>query len=30
MSYNNNGDGTFRSSPALLTESYYIHVWDEF
>jgi hypothetical protein len=25
-----NGDGTFRTSPALFTQSYYIHVWDEF
>jgi hypothetical protein len=25
-----NGDGTFRTSPALFTQSYYIHVWDEY
>ncbi|CAF1545159.1 unnamed protein product [Rotaria sordida] len=25
-----NGDGTFRTSPALFAQSYYIHVWDEF
>ena len=25
-----NGDGSFRTSPALFTQSYYIHVWDEF
>ncbi|CAF0968541.1 unnamed protein product [Rotaria magnacalcarata] len=25
-----NGDGTFRTSPALFTQSYYRHVWDEF
>ncbi|CAF3764873.1 unnamed protein product [Rotaria magnacalcarata] len=25
-----NGDGTFRTSPALFTQSYYFHVWDEF
>lgn len=24
-----NGDETFRTSPALFTQSYYIHVWDE-
>ena len=25
-----NVDGTFRKSPALFTQSYYIYVWDEF
>ena len=25
-----NGYGTFRTSPALFTQTYYIHVWDEF
>ncbi len=25
-----NTDGTFRTAPALFTQAYYIHVWDEF
>ena len=25
-----NADGTFRTAPALFTQAYYIHVWDEF
>ncbi|CAF4328575.1 unnamed protein product [Rotaria sp. Silwood2] len=25
-----NGDGTFRTSSALFSQSYYLHVWDEF
>jgi len=25
-----NDDGTFRTSPALFSQSYYIHIWNEF
>ena len=25
-----NADGTFRASPTLFTQVYYIHVWDEY
>ncbi|CAF1086026.1 unnamed protein product [Rotaria sordida] len=25
-----NDDGTFRTSPALFSQSYYLHIWDEF
>jgi hypothetical protein len=25
-----NADGTFRTSPAMFSQAYYIHVWDEY